>query len=258
MSGYRLGVDIGGTFTDFALLDEATGQLAVLKLASTPERPAASVGDGVTALTERQGVSPEAIRAFVHGTTLAVNTVIERKGAVAGLLITQGFRDVLGIGRHRIPDVFNFFAELPAPLVPRARVMEIPERGLADGRMAMPVDLDAVREAVDRLVAEGTTAIAVSYLHSYKNAANEEATRRAIAARAPGLYVSISSEVWPQMREYERSLVAVMNAYVGRRMAELLRRSRGRSARPRNPVANPVHEIERRHHERGRGGRTPR
>src|SRR5262245_22746121 len=220
MSGYRLGVDIGGTFTDFALLDEATGQLAVLKLASTPERPAASVGEGVTALTARQEVSPETIRAFVHGTTLAVNTVIERKGAVAGLLITRGFRDVLSIGRHRIPDVFNFFAELPAPLVPRARVIEIPERGLADGRVAVPVDLDAVREAVDRLVAEGATAIAVSYLHSYKNAANEEATRRAIAARAPGLYVSISSDVWPQMREYERSLVAVMNAYVGRRMAE--------------------------------------
>ncbi len=220
MSRYRLGVDIGGTFTDFALLDEATGQLAVLKVASTPARPAASVWDGVTTLTARQGVGPDAITAFVHGTTLAVNTVIERKGAVAGLLITRGFRDVLNIGRHRIPDVFNFFSEMPAPLVPRSRVIEIPERGLADGRVALTVDEDAVAQAVDRLVAEGATAIAVSYLHSYKNGANEEATRRVIAARAPGLYVSISSEVWPQMREYERSLVAVMNAYVGRRMAD--------------------------------------
>ncbi|HXJ77192.1 MAG TPA: hydantoinase/oxoprolinase family protein [Candidatus Methylomirabilis sp.] len=220
MSRYRLGVDIGGTFTDFALLDEATGQVAMLKLAATPERPAASVENGVTALLGQEGVGPEAIAAFVHGTTLAVNTVIERKGSVTGLLITRGFRDVLNIGRHRIPDVFNFFAEMPVPLVPRARVMEIPERSLADGRVALPVDEAAVAAAVDRLVAEGATAIAVSYLHSYTNAANEEATRRVIGARAPGLYVSISSEVWPQMREYERSLVAVMNAYVGRRMAD--------------------------------------
>ena len=219
MSALRLGVDIGGTFTDFALLDEARGELTVLKLPSTPERPSASVFEGVEALRRRHRLDPGAIGAFVHGTTLAVNTIIERKGAVAALLVTRGFRDVLNIGRHRIPDVFNFFAELPVPLVPRSRVLEIAERTLGDGRVAERVDEGEVGRAVDRLVAEGVTAIAVCYLHSYRNPANEAATRRVIEARAPGLYVSVSSELWPQMREYERGLVAVMNAYVGRRLA---------------------------------------
>ena len=219
MKGLRLGVDVGGTFTDFALLDEASGALTVLKVPSTPERPSASVFAGVEALARGQGVDPAAIRAFVHGTTLAVNTIIERKGARAALFITEGFRDVLNIGRHRIPDVFNFFAELPAPLVPRARVIEVPERTLADGQVRCGVDETVIIRALDALIADGVTAAAVCYLHSYKNAANELATRRILEARAPGLYVSLSSELWPQMREYERGLVAVMNAYVGQRMS---------------------------------------
>jgi len=218
-AGKRLGVDIGGTFTDFALLDEASGELTVLKVPSTPARPSGSVFTGVEDLRRRHALDTGAIRAFVHGTTLAVNTIIERKGARAALLITRGFRDVLNIGRHRIPDVFNFFAELPAPLVPRARVIEIPERTLADGRVAERPDDAVVAAAVDALVAGGVTAIAVCYLHSYKNPANELATRRVIEARAPQLYVSVSAELWPQMREYERALVAVMNAYVGQRMS---------------------------------------
>ena len=219
MSRLRLGVDIGGTFTDFALLDETSGALTVLKLPSTPERPSASVFTGVETLAREHGIDPTAIGAFVHGTTLAVNTIIERKGARAALFITEGFRDVLNIGRHRIPDVFNFFSELPAPLVPRARVIEVPERTLADGRVLRGLDEAVIVRALERLVAEGVTAIAVCYLHSYKNGANELATRRIIAAHAPDLYVSLSSELWPQMREYERGLVAVMNAYVGRRMS---------------------------------------
>jgi N-methylhydantoinase A len=218
-AGQRLGVDIGGTFTDFALLDEASGALTVLKVPSTPARPSGSVFAGVEDLRRRHGLDPTAIGAFVHGTTLAVNTIIERKGARAALLITRGFRDVLNIGRHRIPDVFNFFAELPAPLVPRARVIEVAERTLADGRVAERPDEAPIAAAIDALVADGVTAIAVCYLHSYKNPANELATRRVIEARGPQLYVSVSAELWPQMREYARALVAVMNAYVGQRMA---------------------------------------
>ena len=217
--GKRLGVDIGGTFTDFALLDEASGALTVLKIPSTPTRPSDSVVAGVEDLRRRHGLDTASVGAFVHGTTLAVNTIIERKGARAALLITRGFRDVLNIGRHRIPDVFNFFAELPAPLVPRARVIEVAERTLADGRVAERPDDAVIAAMVDALVADGVTAIAVCYLHSYKNPANELATRRVIEARAPQLYVSVSAELWPQMREYERALVAVMNAYVGQRMS---------------------------------------
>ena len=218
-SGKRLGVDIGGTFTDFALLDEASGALTVLKVPSTPARPSDSVVAGVEDLRRRHGLDTAAIDAFVHGTTLAVNTIIERKGARAALLVTRGFRDVLNIGRHRIPDVFNFFSELPAPLVPRARVIEVAERTLADGRVAERPDDAVIAAVVDALVADGVTAIAVCYLHSYKNPANELATRRVIETRAPQLYASVSTELWPQMREYERALVAVMNAYVGQRMS---------------------------------------
>ena len=217
--GKRLGVDIGGTFTDFALLDEASGALTVLKVPSTPARPSGSVVAGIEDLRRRHRLDTAAIGAFVHGTTLAVNTIIERKGARAALLITRGFRDVLNIGRHRIPDVFNFFAELPAPLVPRARVIEVAERTLADGRVVERPDDAVIAAVVDALMADGVTAIAVCYLHSYKNPANELATRRVIEARAPQLFVSVSAELWPQMREYERALVAVMNAYVGQRMS---------------------------------------
>ncbi len=218
-SGYRLGVDIGGTFTDFALLDEATGEISVLKVPSTPAEPAAAVVTGVRELLRRRRLGPEAIRAFVHGTTLAVNTIIERTGAPTALLVTRGFRDILTIGRHRLPDIFDFFTELPRPLVPRAWVAEIAERTAASGRVITPTDEAEVRRVVERLSAEGVEAFAVCFLHAYRNPANEQAACRAIEAAAPDAYVSLSSELWPQMREYERGLVAVMNAYVGRKMA---------------------------------------
>ena len=219
MPTYRLGIDIGGTFTDFSLLDETSGELHVLKTASVPRKPAAAVFDGIRRLTAQGTVRPADIAYFIHGTTLAVNTVIERTGARSALLLTEGFRDILGIGRHRIPDVFNFFTGLPVPLIPRARVVEIPERCLADGRVLQPVDEAAVRAAVTRLVREGVEAFAVCFLHAYKNPVHEHRARRLVEETAPGAYVSISSELWPQMREYERALVAVMNAYVGRKMA---------------------------------------
>jgi N-methylhydantoinase A len=219
MATRRLGVDIGGTFTDFSLLDERTGELRVLKTSSVRDKPALAVFEGTRRLLAEERLAPEDIGYFIHGTTLAVNTVIERTGARVALLVTAGFRDVLNIARHRIPDIFNFFTELPAPLVPRARVVEIPERCLGDGRLVQPADEEAVRTAVGLLVPEGVTAVAICFLHSYKNPANEVAARRVILAEAPDLYVSLSSELWPQMREYERGLVAVMNAYVGRKMA---------------------------------------
>jgi N-methylhydantoinase A len=223
MNGYRLGVDIGGTFTDFALLDEATGRLAILKLPSTPERPSSAVVAGTDELLRRHGLAPATVRLFVHGTTLAVNTVIERSGARAGLLVTRGFRDILTIARHRIPDIFDFFTEVPAPLVPRSRVAEIAERTLADGRVLRAPDEDELRAVVGRLVAGGVEAIALCFLHSYQNPSNEERARKVIEEAYPDLYLSVSSAVWPQMREYERALVAVINAYVGPRMGPYFR-----------------------------------
>jgi N-methylhydantoinase A len=218
MPSYRLGIDIGGTFTDFSLLDEATGKTTALKTPSIPARPEEAIFNGIRQLFTEFNIDPRHITYFIHGTTLAVNTIIQRRGHRTALLVTKGFRDILNIGRHRIPDVFNFFTELPVPLLPRSRVFEIPERCLGDGTILKPVDEGAVREAARRIVDDGAEAVAICFLHSYRNGANETRARALLEAEAPGLYVSVSSEIWPQMREYERALVAVMNAYVGRRM----------------------------------------
>ena len=218
MPVYRLGIDIGGTFTDFSLLEEGTGHMRVLKTASDSAEPEKAVFEGISKLFKEYDVKPNEIRYFIHGTTLAVNTVIQRAGAKTAFLITEGFRDVLNIGRHRLPDVFNFFTELPRPLVPRSLVFEIPERSSAAGRVVRAVDEEAVRAAVSRMLKKGVKAVAVCFLHSYRNDENERIAHRIIEEEAPGLYVSVSSEIWPQMREYERGLVAVMNAHVGEKM----------------------------------------
>jgi N-methylhydantoinase A len=218
MPTYRLGIDIGGTFTDFSLMEEATGALTVFKVPSIPAQPEEAIFAGIRRLVDEHGIDPADIGYFVHGTTLAVNTIIQRRGDRMALLVTKGFRDILNIGRHRIPDVFNFFTELPVPLLPRAHVFEIPERSLADGTILQSVEEQAVADAVTRLVNAGIESIAICFLHSYRNPANEQRARDLVHAAAPNLYVSVSAEVWPQMREYERALAAVMNGYVGRRM----------------------------------------
>ncbi|HUN46818.1 MAG TPA: hydantoinase/oxoprolinase family protein, partial [Stellaceae bacterium] len=211
-------IDIGGTFTDFSLLDEATGRMTALKTPSVPAKPEEAIFNGIRQLFTEFDVDPRRITYFIHGTTLAVNTIIQRRGDRTALLVTKGFRDILNIGRHRIPDVFNFFTELPVPLLPRSRVFEIPERCLGDGTVAEPVDEAAVAAAGREIAASGIESVAVCFLHSYRNGANEAQARAVLETAAPGVYVSLSSEIWPQMREYERALAAVMNAYVGRRM----------------------------------------
>ena len=214
----RVGVDIGGTFTDFALLDEETGRVTALKYPSDRGRPAASVFGGLTEVLEKTGTKAEDIAYFSHGTTLAVNTILEYNGAKTALLVTKGLRDILYIGRHRLPDIFNFFTEMPQPLVRRAHVVELEERALADGSIAVPVTREKMTRVVEKLRKMGVDAVAIGFLHSYRNPENEQQARRFIEELAPDLYVSLSSEIWPQMREFERTLAGVMNAYVGRRM----------------------------------------
>ncbi len=218
MTTYRLGIDIGGTFTDFTLIDDQTGHTRILKIASNPTKPEEAIFVGLAEIFSAFNVAPGSITYFIHGTTLAVNTIIQRRGLRTALLVTQGFRDILNIGRHRIPDVFNFFTDVPAPLVPRSRTFEIAERCLSDGTVYLPVDEVTVRDAARRMRADGVEAVAICFLHSYRNDANEARAQEILREESPGLYVSISSDIWPQMREYERALAAVMNAYVGQRM----------------------------------------
>jgi N-methylhydantoinase A len=215
---YRLGVDIGGTFTDVMVADEAGVVVTTLKTPSIPRAPEQAIFNAIEEL-KRVGVTPGMTNLFVHGTTLAVNTLIERNGAVTGLLVTRGFRDVLEIRRLRLENTTDFYGDKPLPLVPRNLVREIDERLLSDGRVHRPLDPEHVRESVRQLIAEGVTAVVICFMHSYKNPIHEHQARALILQEFPNLFVCASADVWPQQREYERCLVAVMNAYIGARMA---------------------------------------
>jgi len=218
----RLGVDIGGTFTDLVWVDDATGEVRVGKLLTTPKDPAQAVEQGVLRLLEEAGALPEAVRALIHGTTLATNALIERKGARTGLLTTAGFRDALEIGREGRYDMYDLFIDPPAPLVPRHLRLEVEERLDADGSIRRPLDVATAQAAIGRLLADGVEAVAISLLHAYRNPVHEEALARLVAEMAPGLPVSCSSEVVPEIREYERTSTTAANVYVMPLMARYL------------------------------------
>jgi len=209
-----LGIDIGGTFTDFALFDTETGALIGLKVPSTPHAFADAVRVGLERLADEHHVDLREIGTVVHGTTIAVNTLIQRAGARLGLLVTDGFRDVLELQRLRLPNPFDLDGTRPLPLIPRARVAEVTERMRADGTVDTRLDEGSVREAVQRLRGQNVEGLVISLLHSYRNGAHERQARAIIEAAAPGLPVSTSSEIWPQSREYERTALAVLDAYV--------------------------------------------
>ena len=185
-AGLRIGVDIGGTFTDFCVFDEATGSVRTHKALSTPETPGAEVMHGIAELASRHGWQPDAFRYFTHGTTVGVNTVIQRRGAALALFTTRGFEDVLEIARLKVPDPYDLFSRRPAPLAPRERVYGIAERTLQDGSIETAVDPEEVIAAVGRARAEGADTIVVALLHAYANPANERAVRDAVRAAAPG------------------------------------------------------------------------
>lgn len=218
-SRYRLGIDIGGTFTDLLLMNEDTGDLFVLKTPSTLW-PVEAVGAGIQELQQRYGITPSEIVYFSHGTTLAVNTLLQRSGARVGVLVTKGFRDILELRRLRLPKANDFFIPRPISLVPRRRVKEVEERILANGRVYIPLRQQEVENRVQELVAEGVEAVAVCFLHAYRNQTHELLAKRWIEELNPDLYVCTSAEIWPQQREYERSLISIINAHVGSRMRD--------------------------------------
>ncbi len=215
----RIGVDIGGTFTDFCVFDEATGVLGTLKVLSTPDMPGAEVMQGLTELRRRHGQMAADIGFFTHGTTVGVNTVIQRRGAALALFTTRAFEDVLEVARLKTPDPYDIFSRRPPPLAPRERVYGIAERVLKDGSIETPVDPEDVWGAVAKAKAAGADTIVVALLHAYANPANERAVRDAIWAAAPDMTVTLSSDVWPVIREYERTVTATVAGYVQRRVA---------------------------------------
>ena len=211
---FRVGVDIGGTFTDFVLEDVERGMLKLGKTLTTPADPSAAVVQGLERLLAENKLSARDLGVLVHGTTLATNAVIERKGARTGLLTTHGFVDVLAIGRESRYDYYNLQIELPEPLVPRRLRRGVRERVDRDGKVLTALDRDSLRREVDALLEAGVESIAISYLHSYRNPAHERESAAYIAGIAPNISLSCSSEVSPELREYERTSTTVINAYL--------------------------------------------
>ena len=211
---YRLGIDIGGTFTDLLLMDEVEGRLIGFKTASTPA-PEDAVIEGIRELQRSHGIDPAEIGYFSHGTTLGVNTLLQRNGDNVGVLITKGFRDTLELRRLRLPKTNDFFVAKPLSLVPRRHVLEINERLLADGSVLVPLARQDVEDRARELHAEGIRTIAVCFLHAYRNDAHERQARAWIEALLPDVYVCTSAEIWPQQREYARFLISVINGYIG-------------------------------------------
>lgn len=218
----RVAVDIGGTFTDFCVFDEETGALLTLKTLSTPATPGAEVMNGIAELERRYGRAPSEISYFTHGATVGVNTVIQRGGAELALFTTRNFEDVLVVARLKTPDPYNLFSKRPPPLAPRERVYGIDERTLKDGAVETDVDPASVREAVARARADGADTIVVALLNAYANPANERRVRELILAAAPEMTVTLSSDVWPVIREYERTVTATVAGYVQRRVASYI------------------------------------
>ncbi len=210
----RLGCDIGGTFTDFVMLDDETGEIFIHKCLTTPRDPSKAVEDGVRELERQVPGCVGQLEEVIHGTTLVINAIIERKGARTGLLTTRGFRDVLELGREMRYAPYDVFAEFPQPLIPRQRRLEVDERMSADGKVLEALDEKQARAAVRQLLATSVESIAVCLLNSFENPSHELRLKTIIGEEAPELSVSISYEVLPQIREYERTSTTVTNAYV--------------------------------------------
>lgn len=219
---YRIGVDVGGTFTDLVLVHGGSGTTVFHKVPSTPHDPSEAIYRGITELIADNGLNPTDIRHIGHGTTVATNLVIERKGANCALLTTRGFRDILDIGRQTRPHNFDYHVRKPPALAPRRWRKEIGERIDARGKVLQALDEDSVRRAAQELKADGVEAVAICFLHSYRNPAHELRAREIVQDILPDAYICLSSEVLPEFREYERFSTTVLNAKVGPRMERYL------------------------------------
>jgi len=209
-----IGVDVGGTFTDFFAFDVASGDVRLHKLPSTPSNPAEAVIAGLRQLTTRHRIELSSVTRLSHGTTVGTNALIQRRGGKVALIVTEGFRDLIEIGRQIRPRVFDLQADYPAPLVPRELRFEAPERVTADGSVVRALDPAALDRMVRAFAEVKPDACAVCLLFSFVNPAHERAIGAALAAAFPEMYLSISSEVQPEFREYERLSTTVLNAYL--------------------------------------------
>ncbi len=211
---YRVGIDIGGTFTDLVLIDDVTGEQAVGKVLTNSDDPSEAVEEGLVELLRQEDVQASQLKTIIHGTTLVTNALIERKGVKTALLTTEGFRDAVAIGTEHRYDMYDIFIEKPEPLVPRGLRYGVHERLLDDGSVLLKLDEEQVRSIAAELRRHEVRAVAVSLLHSFRNPAHERRIAEILAEAAPEIVVSLSSEVAPEIREYERTSTTIANVYV--------------------------------------------
>ena len=225
---YRLGCDIGGTFTDFVLLNDRTGEITIYKCLTTPKDPSDAVEHGIRQMEKTLPGFVKEMDEVIHGTTLVINSIIERKGAKTGLITTKGFRDVLEIGRGIRYAPYDVFAEFPKPLIPRHLRLEVDERIRSDGTILKPLDPTEAKQVVRTLIGMGVESIAVCLINSFENPIHELMLKEIIEKEAPEISVSISFHVLPQIKEYERTSTTVTNAYVKPLTGRYLSRLAGR------------------------------
>ena len=212
----RIGIDTGGTFTDIVLVDGATGEMAVTKVPSTPANPALGLVNGVKQILASTAKPSESLAGLAHGTTVATNALLQGEVAGLGLIVTQGFRHVLEIARQSVPDGYgnSYFWVKPDRLVPLHLVEEVGGRLDVRGRELRPLDEASVRAAAQKLKAAGVKAVGVCLIHAYANDAHERRVQEILSRELPGVFVSISSEVLPEYREYERTVTTLVDAFV--------------------------------------------
>ena len=225
---YRLGCDIGGTFTDFVLINDETGEMIISKCLTTPKDPSEAVEQGIRELEKKTPGFIGRLEEVIHGTTLIINSIIERKGARTGLVTTNGFRDVLELAREIRYAPYDIFAEFPEPLIPRHFRLEVDERIRSDGSILKPLDPEEAKEVISKLIHMGVESIAVCLINSFENPVHELMIKDIIQKESPDVFFSISYEVLPQIREYERTSTTVTNAYVKPLTERYLSRLAGR------------------------------
>ncbi|WP_144485906.1 hydantoinase/oxoprolinase family protein [Bacillus safensis] len=233
---YRLGIDIGGTFTDLSLINEATGELTELKTPTVTDDPAQGIINGLNLLKKR-GVDLSKIQYLVHGMTIGLNTLLQRKGADLALFVTEGFQDILSLQRLRLPIPYDFNSRLPEPLIPRKHVYPISERLIHDGTIKKPLHLQQLDDAVQHVMSKKLAGIVISFLHSYQNPVHELQAKAYINHHYPQLEVLTSSELWPQMREYERTVMSVVNLYIQPKVKQYLKTLKSRLKEEGVPIS---------------------
>ena len=227
---YRIGIDVGGTFTDFVLVDMSSRELWFHKEPSVPCDPSKAIEQGIQSLIDLYDLKPEAVELIVHGTTIGLNAIIQRRGARMALIVSKGNRDVLEIARLRLPSSYDFTEPREAPLVPRNLVFEVSARQLSNGEIQTPVDVNEVKALAGILRNEGIDAVSVMLLNSYRNPSLEIELAAVLQAELADTLITCSSLIWPEIREYERCLIAGLNSYIHPLMKDYFTKMKARVA----------------------------